>query len=234
MRYDRLAVTLLVCAGAFVLAACQSSETQPPAPSAPAASSEGSAAPSDRRGAPDPDIPAAVQGLIDTTRETALRWQDEPVPAELSVAVQDGVVTSAEVTWLAGDADRLEIVRLDADGVSDQRPTLATVGALPVSAEGLALVPAPPDDLLGPVALVEASADALGACGTDAGDGALDVTYATGAPFDWDGTSFDVPPSWSATVGVERPAGGMVGARVDPASGSGSDDCFEVAAQEGG
>ncbi len=220
----RRALLVTLCVLCAVLAGCQPRQTAPPAPSAVPASA------ADRRGAPESGgVPAAVGAIVDATRETALRWQDAPVPAEVAVTVEQGVATAAEVTWLAGEADRLQLVRLDAEGVREERPTLATVGALPVSEDGLEQVPPPPEELLGPVALVDAAAAALRACGARVGAGPVQVDYATGAPLDWDGTAFGEPPSWSATVGLVGDGGGVAGARVDPTTGAGTDDCFEVA-----
>lgn len=214
----------MVVAAALALTACDpvavSGEQAVPTPG-PAASP--------RRGAPPDGTPGTLTGILARGDDTAITWQEAPRPVEVAVDLAGGRPVRAAVTYLAADADRFLEVRIDDDGIGEDRPTLGTLGLLPVTAAGMEELPEPGGELLDPVALAEAAVPAVADCG---GGEPTAVTYDTGAPYGWDGTTWASAPTWGATVAAVTQDGARTGARVDPATGTavGEDACFTLPA----
>lgn len=173
-------------------------------------------------GAPVRETPQTVVGALERARPTAQAWQRDPVPVEVVARFEGGRVVTAEVVFLAGDADRFATVTLEGEVVREVLTTLSTIDVQPISAAGLEEVPEPPDELLDPAPLVAAAADDLAACAIDP-QGALTVRYSTGAPYQWEGSAWADDLEWTATV-----TAGSDEIRVqplDPTSGEPSGDC---------
>jgi len=56
----------------------------------------------------------------------------------------------------------------------------------------------------------------------------VEVGYATGAPYAWDGQGWADTPVWTATVTVVSSDGVRSGTPIDPVTGAPAGDCFEV------
>jgi hypothetical protein len=174
----------------------------------------------DAVGAPARGMPTTVSGMTERARVPAQEWQPDPVLSELWVALDDeGRPAQARLTYLAADADRFLVVRLDGDGVSQQQPTLGTLQLAEVSAAGVDAIPELPEDVVEPVALADAAAPALDECALS--PPVRTVVYTTGAPMSWDGQRWTAPPEWTANVLVE--GGGTV---LDPVAGAATGACF--------
>lgn len=171
-------------------------------------------------------MPGSLQALAGELAPAAAQWQRDARIVEVAVTLgDDGEWAEATVTYLAADADRLMLARVSADGTTVQRPTLSTLGLLPVSAEALAAVPSLPDGVLDPAALADAAGEPLDGCGF-AGD-VSEVVYSTGAPAGWDGERWVEQPSWTAIVG----AGEAGAVALDPVTGAAATDpCVSAAA----
>jgi hypothetical protein len=172
-------------------------------------------------GAPEQGVPSSLGGLLDAGGRAAAEWQDRAVPVEITVEVADGRWQTAGVIYLAPESDRFLRYVVGPEGSEQSRPTLATLSSQPVTAPGLGEVPAPPDGMLDPAPLLAAASDALAGCGVD--PGTARITYATGAPFAWDGRRWTQPPAWSATISDARRF-----AVVDPVSGAAGGTCGAV------
>lgn len=199
---------LILLAAALAVAACQPAGGPALQPSgdepAPATSEELLGAPGSG------GVPQSIDQLVQLGRERAQTWQDDPVLTELIVEVgEDGAWSSAEVTFAAGEAARLFQVTANAEGISETRPSLATLQLQPVPPEALEDVPELPEDVRTPAALAasEGVRECIGGPGTT-------VHYTTGAPYAWDGEHWTQDPAWVATVG----SGGKT-ATLNPASG---------------
>ena len=169
-------------------------------------------------GAPDEGLPSTLAGLLDAAGRAAAEWQDRAVPVEITVELASGRWDTAQVTYLAPESDRLLRYAAEADGAEQTRPTLATLSLRPVTAAGLDDVPPPPEGILDPDPLLEAASAALAAC--DVRGESVRVSYATGAPFAWDGARWTQRPRWTATI-----SDGSRFAVVDPVTGRGGDAC---------
>lgn len=170
---------------------------------------DGEAAP---LGAPSAGLPSTLQELVTTGHRIAEEWQEDPVLAEVEVDVDDqSRWTAARLIFLAADADRFLALVSSGSGFSQQRTTLSTLQAQPVTAEGLAQLPEFPGDALEPRDLLDA--DDAQACDVAA---PATVLYVTGAPVAWDGTQWTAPPQWRATVTSDT-----AGAVLDVESGRG-------------
>jgi hypothetical protein len=202
---------------ALLMAGCQ------PAGGPGAAPTEADeAAASEPLGAPDDAGARTLPDLLAEAETVAQQWQDRPRLAEIDFALDPrGGWTRARMLYLAAEADRFLALRVDGDGLSQQQPTLSTLRAQPISADGLSAVPHLPEDVQAPAELVSAAAEALDGC-----EVAAPVTaalYATGAPVAWDGSTWTVAPAWSVTLSDARGRGVV----VDPASGrAGADPCL--------
>lgn len=162
-------------------------------------------------GAPVSGLPHSLDELVARAQLVAEEWQDEPVLSEVEVEVDAaGTWLAARVVYLAADADRFLALSSSGGGFSQQRPTLSTLQLQPVTADGLAAVPALPEDAAEPTEL--AQSPAVQECGIGA---AMRVLYATGAPVAWDGASWTTQPQWRATL-----SDGEAAAAVDVASGA--------------
>jgi hypothetical protein len=216
---------------AAVLASCGLSACQPVEVGSSATATE-TAVPgtgsTPGRGAPDRQTPTTFTGILDRAFQTALTWQDDPRPAEVLVELGAGRPAVAEVTYLAPEADRLLTVRITDEGIIERRPTLGALDLLPVSAAGMDELPPPPEGVLDPLALAAAAEQPLSDCGVDPGGGVVEVGYASGAPFAWDGQVWADPPVWTATVTVVESGGTRSGTPMDPITGTPAGDCFEV------
>ena len=170
----------------------------------------GPAAPSERAtgrplGAPVAGLPATLEDLLTRGHRIAEEWQTEPVLVEVEVDVAAGRWRDARLVYLAADADRfLQLVATDG-GFSQERITLSTLQVEPVPSEGVAQIPAFPDDALEPPDL--AAAEPVAACGVS---DEASVFYVTGAPVAWDGTAWSRAPEWRATVTAPDGAGATV------------------------
>jgi hypothetical protein len=174
----------------------------------------------DAVGAPARGMPGTLAGLVERGRVPAQEWQPDPRLVEVWVALdEEQRPARANLTYVAADADRLLVVRVDGDGVSLEQPTLRTLQLAEVSAAGLDAIPELPDGVLDPTALAEAAEPALDEC--DLSAPVRTVVYATGAPMSWDGQRWTAEPQWTANLLVED--GGTV---VDPADGAGTGACF--------
>lgn len=164
-------------------------------------------------GAPDAAAPQTLAELLLRGQTIAQEWQDDPVLAEVHVAVDaDGNWTQARLSYVAGDAERVLQLESAGAGFTEQRPSLATLNVQTVPGTALEEVPAFPDDAAEPQEL--AAAPAAAECGiTDEAT----VLYASGAPYAWDGTAWASPPRWSVTVTTEQGAG----ANLDITTGAG-------------
>lgn len=178
------------------------------------------------RGAPLDGTPATLADILAVADETAVTWQADPRPVEVAVELAGGRPVRAVVAYLAADADRSLEVRIADDGIGEDRPTLGAIGLLPVDLAGIEALPSP-DGLPDPVALAAAAVPAVTACG---GGAPTAITYDTGAPYAWDGTSWASAPVWGATAAAVAEDGARTGARVDPATGEavGDDACFTL------
>ena len=180
----------------------------------------------DRRGAPATGPPGTLGEALARSRDEAARWQEGATLAEIATELDgDGSLARAQLTFLAADADRLLTVTVTADGVRDERPTLATFDLTPITGDGLRAVPPLPGDIQEPEALAAA---ALAAFSTCAADGAPDtVLYATGAPLAWrpDAQEWASPLAWTATV-TSAEGGGAV---LDPVTAE-TLDCVDAPA----
>lgn len=190
-----LGSTMAATAAMVGLVACQPVEAPPPRdPVTDAAAEPG--APGAPGTAGVPQELAALQARLETV---AREWQEEPIIAEIDVELVDAAAWShARVTYVAPDADRLLSVVLDADGMSQQRPTFATLGLEPVSAAGVEQIPDFPDAAQEPQDLAASAAPVLDGCGFD--QTAASVLYASGAPVAWDGERWTEELAWTATV----------------------------------
>lgn len=200
---------LVVFAAAVLASACQ-----PLDPVTPGASDGAATEPSaEVLGNPDADFPATLDELLAFTAVEAGAWQDEPVPAELTVWLLDGAWTQVRVTFVAADADRILTISARPDeGQQVSRPHLPGLGLASLPSSAVAALPPLPESALEPDALAEAAADALAAC--DLQPPVVAVSYLTGAPAAWDGSRWDPLPTWRATVLTEQ--GGV---SVDPSTG---------------
>jgi hypothetical protein len=161
--------------------------------------------PPDPPGEPAPDVVGRPDGtglstlpeLLAHSDQLAGEWQPAPVLAEILVRLADREWAGAHLLYLAAEADRFLAVRLTADGVAQERPTLATLGLEAIGEEGIAAIPPFPGDVIEPRDLADAAEDALRGCGFGWAEAVL---YATGAPAAWDGQAWAEPPGWTATV----------------------------------
>lgn len=180
----------------------------------------------ERRGAPATGLPPTLTEALDRADEEAARWQDGARLAEAAVEVddQDGL-TQVRLTYLAADADRLLTVTVGPDGLREQRATLAAFDLTPISGDALDALPALPEGLLEPAALVEAAPAAFAECAV--GGAPATVLYASGAPLAWapDAQEWATPLAWTATVTADN--GG--GAVLDPVTAE-TLDCVEASA----
>lgn len=197
-------------AACLLLVACE-----PAAGPDPDADDTPSSAEEEALGAPAaPGMPASLADLQQESATAAAQWQDGSVLVSMDLELDDQRRwTRATATYLAPDADRMYEHVVTPEGTSGNRPTLATLGLLPVAGAALADVPAPPADLTEPAPLLEAAVPALEACG--AGGQPTAVLYTTGAPVAWDGTRWTQQLRWTATVRTD--AGGAI--VLDPVSG---------------
>lgn len=203
---------------ALLMPGCQPAGGPGAAPTETAAAVSGS----EPLGAPDDAAARTLPDLLAEAEQVAEQWQDQPRLAEIDIALDaQGGWTSARLLYLAADADRFLAVRADGNGLSGQQPTLGTLQARPISADGLTEVPPLPAGVREPVELVSAAAEALDGCGvTQPVTAAL---YATGAPVAWDGNAWATAPAWSATLSDVQGRGVV----VDPSSGrAGADPCL--------
>jgi hypothetical protein len=164
-------------------------------------------------GAPVEAVPATFEELRARADEVADEWQDEPRLAEVLVELDpEGRFSRGQLVYLAPHADRFLTVTVDRLGVSQAKPTLATLGLTPLTDSALeALPPAPPR--MDPSRLARAVLRELRACGADGRP--TGVLYATGAPVAWDGRRWTSTPAWTATVTTGR--GGI---QADPVTGA--------------
>ncbi len=209
-----------VLALAAAVAACQPVDAPPPRDDstddlpAPDATAEPGAPATSR-------VPQSLDGLTSQLETVAQEWQADPVMAEIHVSLADTTWTQALVTYVAADADRLLVVDVSADGMSQQRPTFSTLGLQPISAAGVEELPALPDAAQDPQELAAAAAPLLDECGYDST--VASVLYASGAPVAWDGERWTEEPAWTATVAT--PDGDSV--LLDPVSGAlAREDCL--------
>lgn len=164
--------------------------------------------------APQRGVPGSLAELLSRADSTAAQWQSGAKPAQIAVDLEAGVPVASTITYLAPDADRFLLVRFDADGLSQERPTLDTLALQAVTAAGLEQVPALPEGTLDPGSLLAAASQAGEQCGL--GDDIGVVLYATGAPAAWDGANWVEPPGWTALLS----AGQQGAVQVDPATGA--------------
>lgn len=169
----------------------------------------------DRRGAPATGLPGTVAGLAARGDQEAARWQDGARLAEIAIEVDGGQPVLARLTYVAADADRLLTVTVTADGLRAEQPTLGTFELTPITGAGLDAVPALPDGVQEPAALVEAAAATFAAC--DVQGEAEGVLYATGAPLSWHPDEQEWTSDLRWTVTLTTTAGG--GAVLDPVTG---------------
>ncbi len=218
MRGPWLAEALPLLAVLALLAAC---EPVVPDTGGSGDGSSGAGGPPEL-GAPVRETPQTLVGAVERARPTAQAWQDDPVLVEVAARIEGGRVRTAEVVFLAGDADRFATVSLEGEVVTEARTTLSAIDLQPVTAAGVEEVPELPDDLLDPAALVAAAGAELGGCGIDPA-GSLTVRYSTGAPYGWEGAAWAVDLEWTAAV----TAGGeqVRVLALDPASGEPQGDC---------
>jgi hypothetical protein len=177
------------------------------------------AAPVDEQGAAEATAPGAppattrmpsdLGALIEGQRSAAEQWQADPAPVQIVAELRAGTWVAAIVLYVAADADRFLQITADDAGTGQQRPTLDTLGLVPIDAFGVSEVPPLPAGMLAPAALASAAAAALDDCGV--GGQPDTVLYASGAPSAWDGSRWTEPLVWTATVAV-----GDDGVTVDP------------------
>lgn len=189
-------------------------------------SAEEAGADEDRRGAPATGPPGTLDEALTRARGEAARWQEGATLAEIVTDLDaEGTLARARLTFLAADADRLLTVTVTADGVREERPTLAAFDLTPITGEGLGAVPPLPEDVQEPEALAAAAPAAFSTC---AAEGAPDtVLYATGAPLAWrpDEQEWAGPLAWTATV-TSAEGGGAV---LDPVTAE-TLDCVDAPA----
>lgn len=179
------------------------------------------------RGAPALGTPSTLAEMLQRAGETAVTWQDDPRPVEVSVELAEDRPVAAEVTYVAGGSDRLLVVTETDDGVGEERPTLGVLGLEPVTADAVEEVPDLPEGALDPLPLAEAAAPALGECGVDGQP--TQVRYATGAPYAWTGEAWAEELDWTAAVAVTGEGVSSSGVTVDPVTGAAlGDACFAV------
>lgn len=180
-------------------------------------SGEPAAAPEEPLGAPDSVFVPTLRELTARGREAALAWQDDPRLAEVvALFDDDGAVTTAELTYLAADADRILSVTVTAGGVTPTRIRLDNFSLAPIDDFSLDAIAPLPGRALDPIDLAEAAASALSDCGVS-GD-PTSVVYASGAPWSWNDGNWEPRPTWSAAV-----RSGSVGAVVLDVDGGPAD-----------
>lgn len=172
------------------------------------------------RGAPAAGLPGSLSEALARGERAAAQWQRDARLAEIVLQVDDvGQFTEGRLTYLAPHADRLLEVEVTGDGTREELPTLDALDLAPIPGEALAALPALPDDVRDPAALVEASTDAFAECGVEGTPST--VIYATGAPLAWDPAAgaWTLPLDWSATVTTETGAGAV----LDPVTTTATD-----------
>jgi hypothetical protein len=199
---------LLICAA---LVACQPVDSSGLASARP----DQASAP---LGAPDQGVPVTLGALLEAGGRAAAQWQDRAVPVEITVELATDRWQSAHVMYLAPESDRFMRYVVGPQGAEQSRPTLTTLSLKPVTAPALRAVPSPPRGMLDPAPLLDAASAALSRCRVDLR--VAEVTYATGAPFAWDGVRWTERPSWTATVNDRERF-----AVVDPVSGRAAGPC---------
>lgn len=208
-RFPGTAAAVAVCV-VLAAGACQPVDTPPSRD----ASMEDAATEPAEPGAPAANaVPQSLDDLRARLETVAQEWQAEAVVAEVHVALAGDTWTEALVTYVAPDADRLLLVDLDAEGMSQQRPTFSTLGLQPVSAAGVAEIPPFADEARDPQDLAAVAAPLLAECGV--GTAASSVLYASGAPAAWDGERWTEALSWTAIVATDE--GDTV--QLDPVAG---------------
>lgn len=202
------------------LAACQPVEEPLPDPAEePAPDAEGEAV----LGAPDDEMPADLGELRERTAPEAERWQPDPRPVEVTVALAGGEWRAASVTYAAAGADSVLVVRVDGEGVATERVNFEPLGLQPLPTEAVADLP-PLEGLAAPTDLAAAAESSFPDC--DAEQPADEVRLATGAPASWEGEGWAQPPRWEAVV----TDGAGLGVRLDAerAEPVGGDRCVEA------
>lgn len=197
-------------AAALLLAGCQLVD-RPLAEDDPTAEE----APSPQLGRPDDTFPTSLAELLAFGRQEAATWQDDPRLTDLTVWLDErGEWVEVRVGYVAADAERLFTLRAVPNRMVQERPLLAGLELVPLTAAAVEELPPFPDDALAPTDLGLAAEDGLAQCDA-AGGPVRAVVYATGAPGAWDGSTWTSVPAWRATVVTA--AGGVV---VDPRTGS--------------
>lgn len=175
------------------------------------------------RGAPGTKLPVSPQGLVTLADSTAQAWLAEAVAVEVLARVDGDRVVEAEVTYVAGEAERMLLVGLaDGGGVATSQPTLDGLDLIPVTTSGLEAVPPMPEGAPPVPALAAAAGAALADC--EATAPVTEVRYATGAPYAWDGAGWTTEPTWTAAVS----GGDARGAVVSPVTGAAAGGCFTL------
>lgn len=207
----RLAAAVPVAALVVGLAACQPVEEIDDLGDAPDAGVGADDA--DLRGAPAVALPTTLAEALERAEGEAVQWQAGARLAEVVVAVtEDGKLAEGRLTYLAPDADRILAVGITPEGISRQRPTLATLGLTPIPGAAVEALPPLPEGTREPAELATAAEQAFAGCGVDGRPET--VLYATGAPLAWnpDTEAWATPLGWTATVTTE----GGAGAVLDP------------------
>lgn len=180
-----------------VLAAVAGVACQPVDPSAQRTAAPAETAPAAPLGAPGAGTPRTLADLLAAGARAAGDWEEGARIADVRLSLDDvGLVGEADLLYVAPDADRMLVVALTDEGLSQSRPTLATLSLQPLPADAVAAIPDLPaafTDLDAVVADARAGADQCGSLPALRG-----VLYSSGAPYGWDGERFETPPAWSA------------------------------------
>lgn len=155
-------------------------------------------------------------------REAAREWDGDARLVKVSVRLDDDLAwVEATTTYVAPDADRLLVVTASEEGITEEEPTLETLGLEAPPAEALAALPELPGDVVPPATAAERATDPLDDCGV--GDDPRQVLYSNGVPGSWDGSSWVSEPAWA--VSVTSDGGGV---RLGLDGSVAEDPCYEL------
>lgn len=156
------------------------------------------------------------------TGEMAREWDADAQLARVSVRLDDDLAwVEATTTYVAPDAARLLVLTASDEGVTEEQPTLETLGFEAPPADALAELPDLAADVVPPATAAEQAMDPLDDC--DLPEDPRQVIYSNGAPGSWEGTSWSSEPAWTVSVATE---GG--GVRLDLDGSVPEDPCYEL------
>lgn len=209
----RMLMPLMLVVG---LVACQ-----PLDPAATQSPDDDPGATGPRLGAPATGVPDDLAALLERGAQAAGEWQADARVSEAALALTpDGRAASAQLTYLAPDADRMLVQEFSDAGATQTRVTLATLSLQSIAADALAALPPFPSDAQPVEALVAAAQPALAQCG---GAAPTRAVFRTGAPYAWDGERWTQELRW--TVDVISTHGEGAAITLDPVTAAPTAPC---------